>query len=220
MVTWTFRVLGPLDVTGPRGAVRLNSSRERTILAVLALNANRLVAAQRLVDAIWAEAPPAMAREQIYICISHLRRALARAGLPDRIATRHPGYLLRVLQDELDLHAFEQRVDAATSAAKSGRPVGELATVLHSALEVFPGEPFADVDSQLVRSAAVHLLERRMSVVEERIDAETRMNLHHEVLDELAALVAEYPLRERLRALQMIALHRAGRRAEALAAYQ
>jgi len=220
MESWVFRVLGPFDVVGPKGWVQMRSARQRTILAMLVLNANRLVVAERLIDGVWPESPPATAREQIYTCISRLRRALAAAGLDDRIRTRYPGYLLKVRNGELDLNAFERQVEACIETADNVVPTGEGVAGMRSALLLFRGDPFANVDSEVMRWAAQRIVERKMLLTERYIAAELQLNMHQEALAELAELVSEHPLHERLRALQMTALHQAGRRAEALTVYQ
>lgn len=217
---WVLSVLGPLEVTGPKGPITLSWPRERTVLALLALNANRPVSVDRLVDAVWGELPPESARGQIQICVSRLRRSMACKGLDDRIVTQPPGYLLRAGTCEVDLQKFEELAEQGLESIKKCGPSEEAVAGLRQALGLFRGEPLTDVDSDIVRAMAVRLVERRMGVTEECIDAELRLGRHHEVLDELMELTAEHPLRTRLRALQMRALHQAGRQAEALATYQ
>ena len=107
-----FRTLGPIEIVGPQGTLRLRSSRERTILALLVLDANSMVSVDRLVDSIWGETPPATARNQIHIRVSNLRRAMSGNGLEERIVTRAPGYLLRLDPTESDLHTFQQETAA------------------------------------------------------------------------------------------------------------
>jgi DNA-binding SARP family transcriptional activator len=218
-MSWVFRVLGPLDVGGPVGAPSFTSARERTILAMLLLEANRAVSVDRLVDAVWDESPPHTARGQIQICVSRLRRTLADAGLPDRIVTRPPGYLLWVEEGEFDLHAFDRFVTTGRQAAHEHR-AAESAEALRAALDMFAGVPLGDVDSRIVQSVVRRILDRKMIATEECIEAELAIGAHQEVIGELTELVRENPLRERLLALQMAALHRAGRPGEALAVYQ
>src|SRR5689334_20648732 len=96
-----YTVLGPLEVLGDQGIVPLAAARHRVVLAVLLLESNRVVPVGRLVDAVWADAPPPTARGQIQICVSAIRRALAEAGLGEPLETRAPGYLFRVAEDDL-----------------------------------------------------------------------------------------------------------------------
>jgi DNA-binding SARP family transcriptional activator len=214
-----FRVLGQLRVAGPNGTVDLKSVRQRTILASLILNANHLVPTEVLIDAVWPEAPPNTARDQIYTCISQLRRTLAAAGLEDRIVTRFPGYVLEVRKGELDLDTFEQQAGACLTASGAAM-TRETVTMMRHALSLFSGDPFADVDSQAIRRATQPILERKMALAERCVETELEHNLFAEALTDLAGLIAENPLQERLRAMQITALHRAGRQADALAAYQ
>ena len=124
----------------------------------------------------------------------------------DRIVTRAPGYLLRVEDGELDAEHFER-------ARADGKPVEALALWRGPALADVAFEPFAQAE-------AARLEERRLAALEARIDADLDTGRHAEVAAELEALVAEHPHRERLRAQQMLALYRAGRQADALAAYR
>ncbi|BBH67850.1 SARP family transcriptional regulator [Actinoplanes sp. OR16] len=190
------------------------------MLALLALNANRQVSVDRLVDAVWDEDAPSTARGQIQICVSRLRRALKTAGLPDRITTRPPGYALRIEDGELDLQVFESLVTEGLAAAKHEDTKADAVRALEQALAIFAGEPLADIDCRLLRSVAMRLEERRLGATEEYIDLQLQLGRHHEVIDDLMSLVAEHPLRGRLRALQMTALHHAGRQADALATFQ
>lgn len=219
MPGYLLRALGQLEVVGPNGSVDLRSARERTILALLILNANRLVSTESLIDAVWPDAPPATARDQIYTCISRLRATLAEAGLGDRIVTCFPGYILQVRTGELDLDSFEQQVEACLTAADTVITKETVAKMRH-ALSLFNGDPFANVNSQAIRWAARQIVERKLVLAERCIEVELDLNLLTEALADLAKLVPENPLQERMRALQIIALHRAGRKAEAIAVYQ
>lgn len=220
MANWVFRVLGQFEVVGPNGPMRMRSARERTILARLVLNANHLVVTERLIDAVWPESPPVTARDQIYTCICRLRKALADVGLVDRLITRHPGYLLTIRNGELDLDAFEQQVKVCMAAVDNTAVTREGLMEMRNALQLFSGDPFVNVASQTIQSAAQRILERKMLLAERCIAAELQLNMYNEALADLAELVSEHPLQERLRVLQMTALHRAGRRVEALALYE
>jgi DNA-binding SARP family transcriptional activator len=214
-----YRILGPVEARHEGGVVEINGVRELTVLALLLMDGNRIVPIDRLVDGVWNERPPATARSQIHICISSLRRQLS-AGR-EFIDTRAPGYRLRVAEGKLDLHSFEAHVAAARVAAKEGVPqhaVGEL----RSALALWRGPALSGISSQLVRSVAAAQNEHRLAVHEECLALELAHGpgAPNELTSELAALVAANPRRERLLALQMTALYRAGRQAEALAEYR
>ncbi|TDP89889.1 AfsR/SARP family transcriptional regulator [Labedaea rhizosphaerae] len=206
-----FRILGPLAAAGLSFA-----PRQRTVLAMLLLDAGRVVAVDRLVDAVWDANPPSTAREQIQICVSAIRRALRAAGRPDAIVRQAPGYVLRCAADELDLLAFDRLVAEARESDDETRA----AALLREALGLWRGTPIDGVSSRVVDAARVTLAERRICVLEEHVDLQLRLGAPAEMTElaaELAELVAAHPFRERLRAQLMTALHRTGRRAEALA---
>jgi tetratricopeptide (TPR) repeat protein len=135
---------------------------------------------------------------------------------PAPILTATPGYLLRLAEDRLDLDGFDQLVARGQEAA-AGNRIEPAVDHLRSALALWRGPALADVTSELVQSAVVQLHEKRLNVVEECLDLELMVGRHHELTQELAALVAEHPLRERLRRQQILALYRSGRQADALA---
>jgi DNA-binding SARP family transcriptional activator len=214
-----FRILGPLEVaTAASEQLPVSAPRQQVVLAMLLLKANRTVSIERLIDAVWDESPPPTARGQIQICVSALRQLLSHAGHSGGIVTRPPGYLFRIADGQLDLQVFEGLEAAGRRAAKAGR-LAEAAAAFGEALALWRGEPLSGVNSRLVESAATRLTERWLSAVEEHMDAQLRLGAHHQLISELMELVEANPLRERLRVLLMLALHRAGRRAEALEAY-
>ncbi|HET8742439.1 MAG TPA: BTAD domain-containing putative transcriptional regulator [Gaiella sp.] len=198
-----FRLLGPVEVRGDDGErVSLGGRRPRALLAVLLLNANRPVATDRLIDAVWGEAPPASVRGALQVHVHALRKALGR----DRIVTQPPGYLVRVEEGELDVDRFARLVEAGSFA---------------EALTLWRGPALADLASEdFARADAARLDEARLSAQEARIAAELDAGRHDALAGELEALVAAHPHRERLRAQQMLALYRAGRQTDALGAYR
>ncbi|WNV87580.1 BTAD domain-containing putative transcriptional regulator [Umezawaea sp. Da 62-37] len=214
-----YRILGPLEASHDEVVVDISGARQLTVLALLLVEANRIVPVDRLVDGVWNETPPATSRSQIHICISSLRRQLAGGGAS--VDTCAPGYRLRVAEGELDLHVFEARVAAAHAAVADGahrRAVVEL----RSALALWRGPALAGVGSQLLRRVAAALDDRRLAVHEECLEIELAHGLGapHDLVCELTGLVAARPRRERLLALLMIALYRVGRQAEALEEYR
>ncbi|GGO63896.1 AfsR/SARP family transcriptional regulator [Nonomuraea cavernae] len=215
-VAW-FGILGPLEVTASGRPVPVLGHNQRELLAVLLLRANRLVSVDSLIESVWAGQPPATARRQIQNGVGRLRRTLTTGGVPGQtIATRPHGYLLSATADELDLLAFGQQVAEGRRAPTEH----EAAARLRAALALWRGQPLADIDNHLVVAEARRLQEQRLVVLEECLEVELRLGLHHEISGELAALVREHPLRERLSALLMLALHRDGRTAEALEVYR
>jgi DNA-binding SARP family transcriptional activator/tetratricopeptide (TPR) repeat protein/energy-coupling factor transporter ATP-binding protein EcfA2 len=214
-----FRILGPLEVSHAGEIVTLGGPREQTILAMLLLEANRVIPVDRLIDAVWDEDPPATARGQIQICISNMRRRILSISGQDLIDTRNPGYLLKLGDGTLDMHIFENRV-AAGRAALSGGETARVAVELRAALSLWRGPALSSVDSTVVQSYVTRLNERRLAVLGECLDAELRAGAHHELIGELAEIVEKHPLQEHFRALFMTALFRGGRQAEALEAYR
>ena len=212
-----FRILGPIEVAGDRGAIRLGGTRQRATLAILLLNANRVVPIDRLADDLYAGTPPVSAVKQVQRQISDLRK---EPGLADAIETRSPGYLVRVAQGQLDLLAFERLVSEAAEALAGDEP-RRAADLLRSALGLWRGPPLADLAYESFAQPAIERLEElRLAALEQRIDAELELGQHAELVGELDELVAWHPLRERFRGQLMVALYRAGRQAEALDAYR
>ncbi|MBG6137714.1 AfsR/SARP family transcriptional regulator [Longispora fulva] len=210
------RVLGPLEVLVGGVPVPLGGRRPQVILAMLALEANRVVPVDRLVDAVWDEHPPSTARGQVQICVSALRRAL---GLPDAIGTRPPGYVLAIGDQQLDAHVFEESLAVARMLADADRPA-EAADRLRAGLALWRGPALAGVDGRLLRTATTRLEESRLTATEERIRLDLALGRHDELVGELFELVAAEPLRERPHAHLMTALYRTGRPAEALEAFR
>ncbi|MDT0267353.1 BTAD domain-containing putative transcriptional regulator [Streptomyces sp. DSM 44915] len=213
-----FRVLGLLQVVGAE-QVLVTARRQQVVLALLLLNANRLVTLDGLVAGLWDGDPPATARAQVQTAISALRRLLARAGLGERIHTRGVGYVIEVAPGELDLTVFDELLARGRAALDTADP-HRARRAFREALALWRGEPVAGVDGRLVAAHRARIAERRVGAVEECVEAELRLGLHRETLGELTQLVAEHPLRERLVGQLMTALYRADRRVEALAAYR
>jgi DNA-binding SARP family transcriptional activator len=211
-----FGILGPLEVWDHGELLAVGGPQQRALLAVLLLNANSVVSAERLVDQLWGERPPDSARQLLKGCIAGLRRAL-RVDRTDRLLTRAPGYLLEVLPGERDLDRFDELADNATRMAD--RPA-ERAAALREALACWRGPALDGLDVDVCRAEAARLDERRLAVLEERIDLDLRLGHYLELVAELQGLVRQHPLRERLWAQLMLALHGANRQTDALAVYQ
>ncbi len=222
-MTIAFRILGPLQVTGPLGAISIPAARQRAILSALIFNAAKVVSADRLAEVAWGHSAPRTANTQIQICISKLRRALEGVGLPDRILTVSPGYRLVADENEIDLFVFERRVAAALKTIRQrpgARLLAQAVASARHALEVFPAEPLPGVDSHVLQGCVRQLFEHRLHILEECLDAQLSLGQAADVLDDTARLVAEHPLRGRLQCIHMRALQQLGRRAEAIAAYR
>ncbi|MEU6074697.1 BTAD domain-containing putative transcriptional regulator [Micromonospora sp. NPDC047074] len=211
-----FQVLGPFRVQLDRGEIPLAASREQRILAALLLDANRVVPVSRLVEAIWDEHPPTSSVKVVRNCVSMLRRRLVTAG---EIVTESGGYLLRVPYDDLDLRVFADRAQQGRRLAAAGE-LADAVVHLREALALWRGPAFTGVTGRLIEAAAAQLDDQRRSVQEERLAHELTLGGGAELVDEIADLVAAEPLRERAHGQLMLALYRAGRRTEALQAYQ
>jgi DNA-binding SARP family transcriptional activator len=207
-----FGVLGPVEVWEGGDRLAVGGPQQRALLAVLLLNANRMVSVDRLVDCLWGSDPPAAARGLLQGCVAGLRRALPS----QRIVTRAPGYLLRVEPEELDLDRFDRLAHEAASRTDPERA----AELLADALALWRGAALDGIDLDAVRTEAVRLEERRLAVWERRIELDLQLGRQAALIPELRTLVREHPLRERLWAQLMLALYRADRRAEALDTYQ
>ncbi len=210
-----FRLLGPLEVE--RGGIRLDLGprKQRAVLALLLLEANRVVPSERLIDELWGDTPPETARSALQVYVSRLRKALGEDGASLR--TRSPGYVLELEPGALDLEAFTALRAEARDASEPARA----AEALHEALALWRGAPLAELDGAPFGAAAgAQLEEQRLGALEDRIDVDLALGRHADLIHELDALVVEHPYRERFRAQQMLALYRSGRQADALAAYR
>ncbi len=168
--------------------------------------ANEVVSADRLIDELWGEEAPHSGRTALQVRVSQLRKALGDAG--GRIATRAPGYLLRVDRDELDLYRFERLVSEAEGAEPA-----ETAAKLSEALDLWRGPSLVDLSYVSFAQPVIRRLEEmRLAAVEKRVDAELELGREAELVGELETLVEEHPLREHFHAQLMLALYRCGRR--------
>lgn len=213
-----FGLLGPLLVRSGGTDVPVRRGKQRTILAVLLLNAGGVVSVEKLIDTLWEENPPPSADVAVRNYVMRLRRDLGPAQA--RISTRPPGYLIGVADGELDVFRCEALVESARAAAKSGQ-WDTAANDAAAALALWRGEPLCDVESAVLAEREVPwLTELRLRAAETRIEADLQLGRHAEVIGELEQLTAAHPLRENLHAQLMLALYRAGRQAEALGVYQ
>src|SRR5688500_13469917 len=211
-----FRILGPVEVRDDGRVVRLGGGKQRAVLALLLLNANRVVASERMIELLWGERPPATAATALHGHISSLRKALG----PDVIATRPPGYVLETAIGDLDLERFERLRAEGRDALERGDP-GGAAERLRAALGLWRGEALGDIGFEpFVQAEAARLEGLRLDAVQDRIDADLSTGRGTELVGELERLVAAEPLRERFWSQLMLALYRSGRQAEALDAYR
>jgi YVTN family beta-propeller protein len=213
------RLLGPVEARLGDRPLALDRLQQRALLALLALNANRVVSTDRVIEARGGERPPATAPVALYGLVSGLRKLLE----PDHagaVVTKAPGYLLEVSAEQIDLGRFE--LLAAEGRRALGLGDAETASArLTEALELWRGPPLQDLQFLPFAQKEVGPLEElRLAVIEARIEADLARGRYGDLVPELESLVAEYPLRERLRGQLMLVLYRAGRQADALAAYR
>ena len=217
MAVLEFGILGPLEVRADGHAVALGGARPRAVFAVLALNANRPVSAERLALALWGEDAPPSAVKTVQVYVARLRKALDD---PEVLVTTPAGYRLRVRPGELDAERFESLVADGREALAAGRG-DDAAAALRAALELWRGPPLAEVASAPFAPAEIaRLEEQRLAALEVRVEADLAVGRHRELVAELGQLRTEHPWRERLHAQLMLALYRSGRQADALEAYR
>ncbi|CAM3714678.1 BTAD domain-containing putative transcriptional regulator [Nocardiopsis rhodophaea] len=214
--TTEFLVLGSLEVRRSGELIRLRGMRQQRLLALLLLNANRVVPVDYLVDELW-EVPPPSARPQVHNAVRDLRRVLPAAD-ESCLATADIGYRLTVPQDAVDAYRFGRRVRAAATAEREGRST-EAVRLLQSAVDLWRGDAFAGIQCPAAAGAAVKLNEQRLTAIEDLMALRLKLGESRSLIGELHALIAEYPLRDSLRCSLMTALWRSGRQADALAVY-
>jgi DNA-binding SARP family transcriptional activator len=207
-----YRILGPLEVVDGDRTLTLGGPKQRSLLALLLLRANEVVATETLIDRLWDERPPSTAAKVVQVQVWRLRRALGAEAL----VTRPPGYLLQVGAEEYDLARFEQLVGDARGASPA-----VAAGKLREALALWRGTPLADLAHEDFATAEVARLEElRVIALEQRVEADLALGQHGELVPELEALVGEHPYRESLHGQLMLALYRSGRQADALERFQ
>ena len=215
-----YRILGPLEVSADGQAIEVGGPRLRVLLAVLLLRANEPVPRDVLVHELWGEQPPAGAQHSLDVYVSRLRKSLGAAANGPVVATRPGAYSLQLADEQVDARRFERLVTEGRAALGRNEP-GQAAAKLRAALQLWRGPALADLSNgQGPGVEAARLEELRLGAIVDRIDADLALGRHADVTGELEALVAAYPLRERLHEQLMIALYRSGRQAEALEAYQ
>ena len=211
------RLLGSVEALVDGHSLALGGSKQRSVVALLALKANTTLSADELIDALWGDDPPATAAKNIQQYVWRLRKAFGEGRAEAEILTRGRGYELRLAGDAVDALRFEQLVEEA-AREQAGAGANGLAA---AALELWRGAPLADVASEPFAGPEIGRLEGlHLRAVELAIDADLAAGRHAEAITRLEALIAEEPLRERLHAQRMLALYRDGRQSEALDAYR
>lgn len=216
-----YQILGPIEALESGRTLDIGSRQQRALLAILVMNANRVVAKERILDDLWRHESHGKERT-LWVYVSRLRAVLdpdrQAGGKSSVLATRDHGYILNVDCADIDAHRFEELADRGRdilqedpdSACRLLRQA--LALWRGSALEEFAYDDFARADAD-------RLEDRRLAALEDRVDADIRSGRHRDVIGEIEQLAAAHPERERFVAQQMIALYRAGRQADALRAF-
>ncbi|MDT0343461.1 AfsR/SARP family transcriptional regulator [Streptomyces litchfieldiae] len=220
-----FGVLGPLEVTatGHGGALATpQAPKIRVVLGTLLIRANAIVSVDTLIDELWSDDPPRTAPTTLQVYVSQLRKMLHAAD-PEAgraaLATRRPGYVLRLGPGQLDLTEFEE-LHARGGAAMQNRDYAAAADLQRRALALWRGPLLSDTPhGALLESAEVRLAELRVTALERRIRAELCLGMHRDLVGELQELATNFPMREEIHAHLMVALYRTGRQADALRAF-
>ena len=206
-----FRILGPVEAWDDGAQLQLGGPKQRAVLALLLLDAGRVVSTDRLIDALWGEQPPATAATSLQNFVSQLRKVVGA----DVLVTKPPGYRLQLEREQLDLERFRRLVERSRQEGAAQR-----ATTLREALALWRGPALADLAFEsFALGESARLEELRLAALEERIEADLESGRHGDLVGELEALVREHPLREQLQRSLMLALYRSGRQAEALQVY-
>ncbi|MFD0200447.1 MULTISPECIES: AfsR/SARP family transcriptional regulator [Saccharothrix] len=211
-----FRLLGDVAVAVGDRTLDLGPDRQRRVLAALAVDVGRVVSVERLIERVWHEAPPSRARATLVSYLSRLRHVLADAGAGD-IARRPGGYALEVDPAAIDLHRFRDRRARARTCAGDD---GQVAALLREALGLWRGEALTGLGGGWAAAERVRLHQERLDAEHDLVDAQLRLGHGEDLVPDLASRVVEWPLDERLAGQYVLALHRSGRTADALAHYR
>ncbi len=210
-----FAILGPFTVLDDGEAVTIGRGTERALLALLALNTNQPLPADRIIDALWGDSAPPSARDMVRLYVSR-----ARGRIGDHLINEDGGYILRVGDDAVDLDLFERRRRIGANALAAGDPE-TAALELEQALELWRGTALGEfADLPFAREEIPRLEELRLGVAEDYYQARLDLGAAAELIPSLERLVDDHPFRERARAQLMLALYRAGRQTDALARYR
>jgi len=216
------QLLGPVRAWRGAEELDLGGPRRRAVFGMLAMRSHRPVSRSELIDGVWDPGPPASAVNSVHVYVSGLRRALeprrtCRAS-DEILATSGAGYMLRLEPDQLDATVMDRHLADARRLA-AARDLAAVARALAAALGLWQGASLAGIPGPWAGIERARLDELRQTATGDRIDVLLALGGHHQALAELAALVRQYPLRERFRSQVMLALYRCGRPADALAAF-
>ncbi|WP_433514773.1 BTAD domain-containing putative transcriptional regulator [Nonomuraea sp. CA-143628] len=214
-----FALLGPVRGWSGETELDLGAPQQRAVLAFLLLREGEVASIDEVVDALWGERAPGSARPIVRTYICRLRRAMSSAEDDERvIRSLSGGYAMSTGTVSVDWDSFRAQVREAQAMSAQGS-TAEAADLLRNALRLWKGTPLGGTGGNYIDQERMRLVQRRVAVLEEQLALDLELDRHAEASEELAAAVAADPMRERLRELQMIALYRSGRQAEALSAY-
>jgi DNA-binding SARP family transcriptional activator len=218
----TLRVFGAVEAHGPGGTFAPGRSRPGALLALLLVNAGRTVSADRLLEELWPHDREPGNPKRLHVNVTRLRQALARIAPDDGpvIRTRPGGYALDIDVERVDALRFEHMLLRGRMALEA-RDAARAARELRAALGLWRGDAYAGYDYEPFAVPEVRRLEDlRLAAVEDWAQAELEVGAHARIASELEQFVRRHPLRERVRALLMLALYRCRRQGDALACYQ
>ncbi|MCO5990605.1 NB-ARC domain-containing protein [Actinoallomurus spadix] len=207
-----FRILGPIEARLNGKSIALDGTKQQTMLAALLMARGRLISDDRLSQLLWGDNPPSTASAQIYTYASRLRKCL---GDEVTIVRRSPGYTMSIGSSRIDQDDFLRLARSGARNLQKER-FSEAARELRGALSLWRGPALANTTEHLLMAESSRLEEARMSALEDRIEADLALGQHLQLVSELRGLVAEYPLREKIRSQLMIVLYQTGRQADAL----
>jgi DNA-binding SARP family transcriptional activator len=216
------QLLGPVRAWRGNQELELGGPKQRAVLGMLAMRANRIVTRDEIVDGVWGQCPPASAVNSVHVYVSGLRRVIeprrARRAPGWVLVAAGGGYQLRLDPDQLDVSAFRQHLEQGRLSRDAG-DLHHAADLLCTAARIWQSAPLSGIPGPWAEIERVRLNELRLTAIEERIEVAIACGKHAEAIAELMALVREHPLRERLYGQLMLALYQCGRRAEALAVF-
>jgi DNA-binding SARP family transcriptional activator len=219
-----FNLLGTLEVLEDGRNLAPTAAKPRQVLALLTVSVGAMVSAEQLIDDLWPDGPPTSAKTTLQTYVYQLRKLLDRSSVSSRgkelLATRPAGYILPVPRGDVDIFRFQRLMEDGRKLLRRGDASGA-ADLLRDSLKLWRGPMLADVTpSPRIQGHTVYLEEKRMEALSLRIEADLESRRHQEIVGELQLLVTRHRLHEDLYIQLMRALHRSGRRGEALAVYR
>ncbi|WP_020662167.1 BTAD domain-containing putative transcriptional regulator [Amycolatopsis benzoatilytica] len=217
-----FSVLGPLRAWRGTRLLDLGPVRQQALLAALVLRPGTTVSAGELLDGVWGLEPPGTGGRVVPVYVHRLRKCLRSTGERTEdsvIGSDRGGYRFAGDRVRLDVTELTDRIAEASAAARGGDPAAAV-DAYAGALSLFHGEPLAGLPGPFVEGERLRLTERRLSLVRDKASLQLQLGRTDDVVHELSALLAVHPHREPLAVLLMRALHRGGRRADALAVHR